>query len=329
MRGVLLLLALLTPSIAAAELIDAERADLKRLIESSKALRSGENYLAESIRCCSTPAAQPALATALAHFHFAQIEHWRALAFLLHTGTENPTPRPEFTPEEWHRKAWFHLDRYRGALKQIQTTLTAAQSHHVDNATYQDNLRRARDIWVGRALSDVSKMDRALPYLDHYPVPLGPGKTVQTVVGPHGDYRRMQWLINRGKNYAMDAYGALIMAYRQGADGARIRDAWTQSSSMLDTLDHASGLLADVTFTAEEAGEDRFCRALRAQKLLTVNAAQRYQAWGDVVAGFLPAPYNDLVAKIVDSWKHAVDLGGWASLVFPESERCTSAFLKD
>jgi len=334
---ILVLLAVLGPGVAAAqpaaqpapEALDPERADIKRLIESSQALRTAERHLADAIKCCSTPATRPALATALSRFHTTQVDHWRALAFLLHTGTENPAPRPELPPKEWHSRAWFHIDRYKNGMKEIQNALTAAQGIKVENAAYQENLRRARDIWIPNAQAHVNKMDRSLPYLDPSPVALRPGKTVTTIIGPHGDYRRTQWLINRGKNYAMDAYGALIIGYREGADAARVRDAWTQSSTMLDVLDHTSGLFADVTFSAEEASEDRFCRALRAQKLLSVEAAQRYRAWGDVVAGFLPEPYKELVAKIVDSWMHSVDLGGWASLVFPQSDRCTSAFLKD
>ena len=49
---------------------------------------------------------------------------------------------------------------------------------------------------------------------------IGNGKTVLNVVGPHGDYRMIHFLLNRGKNYAMDTYGALITVYRQGGDAA-------------------------------------------------------------------------------------------------------------
>ena len=320
-------LALFSPTIASAELSDAERGDIKDLIESGKSLRAGERYLADAIACCSTAEARPVLARALARFQAAQIDHWQALANLLHTGTENPTPKPELSPLEWYASAWFYLNRYESQLVQIQADLTAAKKFNKHNSRYQDDLRRARDIWVGSARNYVDRIDPGLEYSDPWPE-LRPGKSVHTVVGPHGDYRMMQWLINRGKNYAMDTYGALISAYRQGADGPKIRDAWVQSSEMLDALDHASGLLADVTFSAEEATEDRFCRTLRATKTLTVIAAQRYQAWGDAVSDLVPPPYNLVVAKLVDSWKHSVDLASWKAFVFPESTRCPK-FLRD
>jgi hypothetical protein len=325
--GVMLLM-LCSPAVVRAELTVDERADIKDLIESMKALRAGERYLTAAIVCCSTPDARPALATALGRFHTAQIAHWLALGNFLHTGTENPTPKPTLSTLAWHTTAWFYLNRYEIHLVEIQADLKAAQAFHKTNAAYQDNLRRARDIWVASARGYADRLDPALMYNNPWPA-LAPGKTIENVVGPHGDYRMMHFLLNRGKNYAMDTYGALITVYRQGGDAAKIREAWTQSSEMLDALDKATGLLADVTFTAEEAAEDRFCRVLRATKMLTVTAALRYQTWGDIISQFLPAPYNLIVAKLVDSWKHAVDLSAWRAFSFPESTRCTSPFLKD
>lgn len=320
------LLCLGAPAGASAALTAAENADVKSLISSSLQLRTAERYLMASIACCSTPEARATLATALERFRAAQIEHWRALAFFLHAGTENPTPLPAFTDAEWHTKAWFHTARYKLRLTELAVDLTTAQAHHVDNAAYQDNLRRARDIHVASALAHVTKMDSALPYDDPWPA-LRPGKTVPTSVGPHGDHRKMIWLMNRGKNYGLDTYGHLIAAYRGGADGVKMRNAWTQSSAVFDILDRAHGLLVNVTFTAEEASEDRFCRVLRVVKLLTVNAAEKYQAWGGEIAAFLPPPFDLVVDKHVDSWKHGVDLSTWESMVFPESTRCKSPFL--
>jgi hypothetical protein len=331
MRPVVLgvmLLVLCSPLAVRAELTTAERADIKNLVDSSKALRTGERYLTAAMAVSTTSTARPALANALDRFNSAQIDHWRALAFFLHAGTENPTPKPTLSSTQWYTSAWFHLDAYVAELAALEADLDIAQAFNATNASYQDNIRRARDIWVTSARTYAERMNPALPYLSPWPALL-PGKTVQNVVGPHGDYRSMQWLINRGKNYAMDTYGTLITAYRNGANGAKIRDAWTHSSDMLDTLDRSSALLANVTFTTEEAAEDRFCRVLRVTKLLTVNAGQRYQTWGDAVSNLVPAPYNLVVAKLVDSWKHAIDLSSWKALVFPESTRCASPFLKD
>ncbi len=332
MTALLLAAALALTIPAAAELTDAEKAGIKNLVESSRNLRNGERYLIRSIGCCSTLEARPALHAALYLFYRTQTEHWHVLAHLLHVGPDNPTPKPEWTDAEWRASAWFYLDRYRWQLGAIQTALTNAKAYHVDNAVYQDNLRRARDIWVQNA-SKLSALDPGLLYLDPWPELL-PGKTIQTVVGPHGDYRQMQHFIARGKNYALDAYGPLIALYLKGpatvggVDGDMVRNAWLNSSNMLDVLDRATALLADVPLTAEEASEDRFCRTLRVGKLLTVSAPAWYQRWGNIVADMIPPQYRGIVAKLVDSWKH-VDWSMWQSLVFPESARCTSPFLKN
>ena len=323
-----MVLLLCTPALVRADLTSEERADIKSLIESSKALRMGERYLAGAIKCCSTPEARPALANALSRFRDAQVEHFRALGYLLHTGTENQTPKPNRTWDQWHTSAWFYLDRYALRLEDIQDDLAAARAFHTTNATYQDYVKRARDVWVQSARYHVGQMDRANKYLSPWPA-LAPGKTVETVAGPHGDYREMHWRLNRGKNYALEAYIHVLQIYRDGVSGSSIRDAWVESSSMLDALDKASGLIADVTFTDEEASEDRFCRVLRATKVLTVTAGQKAKVWGDAIAKLLPDPYDNLFLRFVDSWKFGVDLGAWNSLVFPESARCTSPFLKE
>jgi hypothetical protein len=316
-----------SPAGVRAELTDAERADITTLIDSATALREGERALAAAIACCSTSATRPVLANVLGRFHSAQVAHWRALANFLHTGTENPTPKPALSPLEWYTRAWFYVDLYTTRLGDLDKELTLALAYNKTDTAYQDHLRRARGTWVSRARALADEIDPAHDYLDPWPA-LPAGKTVHTVLGSHGDYRQMQWLINRGKNYAMDTYTALLTAYRGGADSATVRDAWVQSSQMLSTLDHASGLLADVTFSDDEAGEDRFCRTLRVTKLLTVTAAQHYEGWGDAVARLLPAPYGVVFAKLVDGWKHALDLSSWNVLVFPESTRCAAEFLR-
>ena len=278
--------------------------------------------------CCTTSATRAVLADLLNSFQDAQIEHWRAIAFFLHTGTENQSALPVRTDQEWYTTAWFHVNRYSSKLLDIKDDLTYAKSFNTTNTVYQDYLWRARNVWVSSALAQIAQMNPALPYADPWPI-LAPGKTVYTVVGPHGDYRMMQWRVNRGKNYAMDAYGSLIHLYRPGADGPMIRDIWVESSAMLDTLDRVSGLLANVTFTTEEASEDRFCRVLRVQKLLTITAADRFKRWNDFVAKLLPAAYQPIFFKLADSWRHAIDRGSWQGLVFPETERCSSPFLQD
>src|SRR5687767_8490330 len=94
-----------SPAGVKAELTDAERDDIKTLIDSATALRSGERYLVAAIACCSTSTARPALAKALARFQSAQVEHSQALANFLHTGTEDATPKPTHSSLEWHTSA--------------------------------------------------------------------------------------------------------------------------------------------------------------------------------------------------------------------------------
>lgn len=330
--GLLLAAVLALAAPAHAILTDLETADLKRLVESSQALRTGERYLANAIHGGTTSASRPALHTALAAFHGVQQEHRRALSFFLHIGIDAAPSKPNKTPAQWHTGAWFYLDRYRAGLGGVQKALTQAKVHTPADAAYQDSLRRA-GLLVATAQSHAGTMNKSLPYTTPWPALRDSGKpvpfTVPTVVGPHGDYREMQWLIGRGKNYALDTYLALLIAYKQNADGKLIRDAWVASSTLLDIQDRATALLADVTFTAEEAGEDRFCRALRVRKLLGVNAAVAYQRWGDAIAVMVGPPYGPAMAKLVDSWKHGIDWPIWQGDVFPESTRCSAPFLKD
>ena len=328
LRGLVVLgLVLCAPGVSMADLNGAERNDVRNLVESARALRNGERYLIEVLHCCS-PEARPILATLLARFHGAQIDHWRALAFLLHTGTEASTSKPTMTDQQWLSSAWFHIARYRDRLTDITEGLNEAQEFYQDNAGYQDVIRRTRDIWIKAARWNVGQLNPNLTYSDPWPASVS-GDDNPNVVGPHGDYRRMQWYVNRGKNYTLDAYAELIAAYREGAAGWRMRNAWVQSSIMLDSLDRATGLLADVTFTPEHAAEDRFCRILRVTKILTVESATRYQAWAGVVAGFLPGRFSAIFSKLADGWKHAIDLSSWQGFVFPNSARCTAEFLKN
>ena len=338
-RLLLLALVLLAPlSVAAQQTVtdapprwvqlkDAEIADLARLTDSMTFLRRSQAFVLDNLIIAS-PEAGPVYVQLLTAFQAAQIEHWQFRAYLGKGGTENPSPKPTMTHEQWRAAAEFHRPRYRRALDMIAVLIDRAKDHHVDQAAYQDNLRRAKDIWLSQARTALAKMDPGLTWENPWPA-LRPDKTVETMVGPHGDFRFSVWGINRGINYQMDAYAGAIRAYRAGADPKVLRDYYTQSAAGLDDLDHAWALTYDVTRTVEEAAEDRFCRVLRVVKLKTVNAAKRYQAAQSVLGALVPPAYRELATKPADSWKHAVDVSTWQDMVFPESTRCASGFVNN
>jgi hypothetical protein len=311
-----------------AQLTDAEVDDLRDLTTSMTMLRLAQGHLVANLPIVSAEA-KPLFVQMLTTLMQAQIEHWRFRAFLGKSGVENPEPLPTLTHEQWRTRAEFHRARYALALDALEKLIGRAQAHHVDHAGYQDNLRRAKDIRLKSAKAFLAKMDPDLTWETPWPK-LRAGKTVPTMVAPHGNFRLSVWGVNRGINYTMDSYEAAIAAYKAGAVKPKdLVEFYTQTAAGLDTLDRVWALTYDVPLSDDEAKDDRFCRVLRISKLKTVTAAKRFQAAYEVVSRMVPKEFRILVAKPADGWKHAVDVSVWEDFVFPESERCTSAFLKD
>lgn len=343
MKALTLLITLIVLALSApahAVLTEAEKATVVLLVESSVALREGESHVLSAAARAEvlgdTPAIRADVVAAMALLHRGQTEHWQGVAHLLHTGVSNTEMLPNLTPAEWHSRAWFYLDRYSQHLTRAQAAIVTLQAYYPSDTAYQNLLRRARDLWVATAKTKLLAMDRDLSFTNPWPAlrdgtrPDGQPFTIPTVVGPHGDYRRAQWLNSRAKNYLLVTYGDLLAAYKDGATTAeKLKRSWTGSRLALNGYDKVTALYANAPITAEEAKQDAFCRALWIEKLQTFVIPASLHAWNNAVLSMLPpSPVTKALGKIPDSWKHS-DWSAWSGLVFVENVRCESAFLKN
>lgn len=333
LRVVAVALALI-PRAAYCELTSAEKLQAKRLLDATFDLGAGERYLATAVQSGTRSlAARDSLAAALLPAIRASNELTLATVIVLGTSPANAADAAALAawealsrPEQLER-AWFHLNRVIGFLVDAQTKALAAQAYNVDDAVYQDALRRARTIWFENALTKSRAVDRTLAFADPYP-PLCFGCTVITVVGPHGDYKAAQKKLYFATKYFRDwvsdwhtAYGtsALLDSY------ANVRGALVQYSNGIDAQHRAMGLLAGIAWSEEEAAEDPFCRTLRTLKLLTVTVPFRYHAtqdyWRYLSAALPHQPFQASLTRLSDSWKHN-DEAAWELMVFPNGSRC-------
>ena len=326
-------------------LTDDELGFVKRFHQANVDLRTCHEYVVAATVANGDVEAIAPLANVLRQIHGAWIEHFRAYNSFLNVGIENtdPPPRPDLLPSQFRDRALFYFDRYRGDLMSVASALVPARERQTDNSSYQDALRRAQDQHLHNALVKMGVLDRSreLPFAEPWPelrdgtsAATGKAFTIPTVVGPHGEYCFAQWGTGRAKNYALVAVEGMIELYARGADPMRMRSAWTPCRQLLSTLDRTTALLADVTFTPQETKWDRFCRALGAFKLQTVDAAEFYERWQGAAAQLITSELTReqaqslavVVAKLGDSWKHLSKAGAWKGLTFPESLRCDGAF---
>ena len=331
-----LALTVATTTPAQAALSQAEQEDVRRLVQSVWDTRAAMNAVKRAVtRGCLTEETRPALHAILTSLHAAQVQHWQALATLLHTSNEQPTGRPELSPAGWHKRAWYYNDRYVTALDATDAKIRLARRACSDNAEYQDDLRKASEASLRSAKTLIQAMNRSLPFAEPYP-DLRPGKTIPTVLGPHGDYIKTQWRTNFGKKYMLDSFGHLITWFKD-APLAEVteklppfRDALTQWAGGMDVLDRVTALTAGVTFTPEEAAEDAFCRTLRWRKLATVTAATRIGFFQSFVGAIIGGQLGGVVSKSGDGWRHGWgNLNVWMADIFPENSRCASAFVNE
>ena len=334
--AIALVMVLTAATAAQAALTEAEQQDIRRLVSSVWDTRRAMAHVKGAVtRGCLTEESRGALYAALNSLHAAQFQHWQAVATLLHTSNDQPTPRPDLTPEQWHKRGWHYTTRYIAALDAAETRIRAARRHCDDNTDYQADLRAAGETWVRNAKSAAQAMDRSLKYAEPYP-DLRPGKTVPTLVGPHGDYLRVQWRTSFGKKYMLDSLEHLLTWFKTAPLGEvtekvpLFRDALTQWASGMDSLDRVTALTAAVTFTQEEAEEDAFCRTLRWRKIATVRAPTRIGSYQSFVGKIVGGPLGHAFAKSGDAWRHGWgNMNVWAADVFPESARCASPFVND
>jgi hypothetical protein len=327
-----------------------EKADIARFVRSAILVREAKDWLLPNIAKYTTAATRDTLHAALFYYERALGEHYVALANFLHVGHIGAgagpagfnVHEPDQPDTKWLADAWAAADLYVGHLVNMQKQVTAATkffpaSSGVDAASTARSVEWQRNVSVASARLTaartlVTAMTRTLPYAHPWPalrvsataVPF----TIRTAVGPHGRYRLMQWDINRGKNYIGNAQVAVLPEYKKGADGQKIAHIWVQDTALRNGLDIAGALLAGVTFDADQAADDRFCQVLRVVKILTVSVPTAFNNWQASIGALIPQPWANFVSISGDAWRH-IDFGTWSSMVFPESTRCASPFLRN
>lgn len=324
------------PTLAHAELLPAERASVKNTIDASTFVAMAEREVAGAVNAGgATEASRAALAAALLQMVGVSRELTLATTILLGT---NPVQFQDFAgvktwdamtrPDQVDR-AFFYLRRSPGAIDAARAAIRDARAYNTQNPVYQGSLRQAR-IWLREARTRIAAVDTSLRYGDPLPA-LCAGCTIPSVVGPHGDYARAQKFLYFATKYWRDFAEDWVSTYATGpvlSDYSPYAGALQHYTLGIDAQHRAIGLLAGITWTAEEAGEDGFCRALRVMKLLTdgdsneatpfhYHFTQGYwrSAWNQVES------YRASLTRLSDSWKHN-DSAVWELMVFANSQRC-------
>ena len=334
MRLLTLCLCLVVGPVNAA-LTDAEKTSVKAGIEATFRIGSAEKYLAQAIAIGTTsPEARSALADAMEAIIYASLDLSHGTTILM-GGTARVAGIPEFEAlprERQMAEGRFYLNRAAGALVQVQAAMTRATVFNPEDQTYQDSLRRARDIWLALAISRLAAVDRSLLYADPPPEPPCAGCATRPTVGPHGDYYAFQHALWRATHYwrswALDA----AALYRAGVDQMAVAGAFAVYTDGIDYQHHAEALIAGVGLDASDDAKDQFCKVLEALSLLT-SLTERRTAWTYHVLTTSWAPvrstlplYSDSWVHLSDSWRHS-DHAAWMLMVFknePQVSRCRS-----
>jgi hypothetical protein len=197
-------------------------------------------------------------------------------------------------------------------------------------AASAEDLRWARDVTLPR-VARLTAVDRTLAFSDPAP------EAGQSVVGPHGDratFGHSDW---RATHYDRDLAEGMVAVYRDLRPGAplhRWAGAFLSYVAGVDIRHQTLALAHGVTFTAQEAAEDAFCRALRILDLLTSKQIGRAPSWYHAIqvdwaalSGHVSpagrADYELALIRLSDSWRHNDD-AAWQLMRFPSSTRCAT-----
>jgi hypothetical protein len=203
--------------------------------------------------------------------------------------------------------AWWRLDRAESLLASAQHSLDHARGK-TREATLEDAIRRASQIWVPGARHALADVDRRLTYGDARP------SSYPAIIGPHGDFDRAQWFLWRSQHYAHDALDSLT------ADGWTLAIAEPlKRISLAIAIDLDAMLrLAGVSWTQEQGDRDPFFATLDVLEQLTASgllpkrwmeAVVALTGWARTAAG------QAATIRVADAWKHA-DMAAWMLMVF-------------
>lgn len=326
---VLVTLVVAAPPSARASFTSAEEAELLKLVNGLDNISEALRYVAYAIRRGTTAQTQGPLADSLALFVLAARDAERAYGLLLDVITEQRGTSIYKTLEGQSRtermaQAWWRIDRSVNSLVMAEAALTRAFAANTDSV-YQDNVRRARDIWSVAARRYLLWVDRSLAYATPNPA------SFPKVIGPHGDYDQSQWFLWRSHWYALDMLDSVTAAFR--ADSIQT-DYWSvyktisSTTSIMDAHVQSAGTLAGMTMTSAQVGQDPFFKVLDELEIMTEDTPERYHEIQRELATWIGkgrsatlASLSQALIRLTDSWRHA-DHGVWQQLTFPN---CTLA----
>ena len=327
---IVLAAALFTPGYASAAFTDQEAASLARLHNARESFEAAVmHHIASLWSQHTTPATRVSLGRVMRDALAASRELNMAEALLVGVVTEQVnTPgfaRVSASPRsERVGTAWWRIDRFVMYAKATREGLTAAAKLAPDPA-YQDLIRRARDIWLSKALAEAVAVNRALTYADPRPA------NYPKIIGPHGDYDQTQWFLWRAQWYAHDALDNVLAAYVSEPPvdgGTALGDVYMRLFEASRSLMQSLEIVAGLSSTPEHKRSSQFFRVLGVTKRLTdegdvpgrwMEAIVSLKThWFPVVAGRPAASSHiqDAVVKIADAWKHA-DMAAWETMEFP------------
>jgi hypothetical protein len=217
--ALLLTLALMMPTPAAAEFTAAEKAQEVHYRKAATHITTATwTYMSYVFNAYVQPTTKPALTTAALTTIKALDEINDGYSALVGDVSTDQTGTPRFLELESSRAqrlqvAFDKVARLKWILPQAIAEWNAAKPLLPD-AAYQDGIRRVAD-GLGLALSEISAFDTRLPYLNPKP-PTHPKFAATTIVGPHGHFRNGQWEDWRGRVYTIRAAIHLLTAVRVG-----------------------------------------------------------------------------------------------------------------
>jgi len=328
--AVLLTLMVAAPPSARASFSSAEETELLKLVNGLDNISEALRYVAYAIRRGTTAQTQGPLADSLALFVLAARDAERAYGLLLNVTTEQRgtsvfSALAAQSRAERVAQAWWRIDRSVNSLVMAEAVLTRAFGANADTV-YQDNVRRARDIWSVAARRNLLWVSRSLPYAAPTPT------SFPKVIGPHGDYDHSQWYLWRSHWYALDMLDSVTAAFRADAiqtDYWSVYKTISSATSIMDGHVQSAGTLAGMTLISTQVGQDPFFRVLDELQTMTEDTPERYHEMQRELATWIGqgrtatlAALSQALIRLTDSWRHA-DHGVWQQLTFPDCNNTT------
>jgi hypothetical protein len=310
---------------ARAAFTTAEHTELLKLVDALENISEALRYVGYGIRTGTTTATQTPLADSLGLLILAVRDAERANGLLLNVIVEQRGTSPYNSMASQSRSsrvglAWFYVDRSIITLTTAESVLQRAQAAN-SNSVYQDNVRRAREIWVPAARRNLAWISRTLTYASPNP------SSYPKVIGPHGEYDTAQWYVWRSHWYLLDMLDAVTAAFRADiiqSDYWSVYKTISSATNILDGHVGAAATLAGMTVSASQVGQDPFFRVLDELEIMTEDTPERYHeiqrelvAWISQGRAATLTPVGQSLIRLTDSWRHA-DHGVWRQLTFPD-----------